>query len=130
MPSRSIEDLAPEMQTLSAEFAVAMHDRGIPFLITSTYRSQAEQDKLYAQGRTTAGKKVTWTKHSRHSRRTAFDIVIVGKDGRARWDVKADINEDQIPDYVQAGEIGESLGLEWGGRWSTPDYPHFQLKEG
>ena len=29
------------------------------------------------------------------------------------------------------GQVGESLGLEWGGRWkSGADMPHFQLLEG
>jgi len=33
-----------------------------------------------------------------------------------------------IPEYAKVGPIGESLGLEWGGRWQNfPDYPHFQL---
>ena len=26
--------------------------------------------------------------------------------------------------------IGESLGLEWGGRWKFVDEPHFQYNEG
>lgn len=26
------------------------------------------------------------------------------------------------------GNIGESLGLTWGGRWLSPDAPHFELK--
>lgn len=33
----------------------------------------------------------------------------------------------QVDDvYLAAGEIGESLGLEWGGRWKFVDSPHFQ----
>lgn len=27
------------------------------------------------------------------------------------------------------GELGESCGLEWGGRWKKPDCPHFQARE-
>jgi len=29
--------------------------------------------------------------------------------------------------WVTLGKLGESLGLEWGGRWSKPDRPHFQI---
>jgi len=31
------------------------------------------------------------------------------------------------PHWVTLGKLGESLGLEWGGRWKTPDLPHFQI---
>lgn len=126
--SRKIEDLVPEAQVLFHEFAMKMHDAGIQFIVTCTFRSQAEQDNLYAQGRTMPGRKVTWTRNSRHTSRKAFDIAII-RDGKVCWDIKADVNENEIPDYTEAGRIGESVGLVWGGNWKTPDYPHFQLKE-
>ena len=32
---------------------------------------------------------------------------------------------------ARCGKIGEELGLEWGGRWTSPqDKPHLQLKTG
>lgn len=119
MPSRKIEDLVPELQTLFHEFSIAMHDEGLQFIVTCTYRPQEEQDALYAQGRTKPGRKVTWTLKSKHTERTAFDIAMM-KDGKITWDSK---------EYDRPGEIGESVGLEWGGRWKTPDKPHFQLKQ-
>ncbi len=126
MPSRKIEDLTPGTQKKYIEFAAKMHEAGIPFMITCTYRSQEEQDALYKLGRTKPGKIITWTKHSRHTKRTAFDIAIL-QDGKPCWNIKADVNEDQIPDYEEAGKIGESAGLTWGGSWKSPaDYPHFQ----
>ena len=126
MASRKIEDLVPAMQLRALRFAGAMAERGIPFMFTCTYRSQEDQDSLYAQGRTKPGPKVTWVQHSRHTDRIAFDIAIL-RDGKPTWDTKADVNEDDRPDYEQAGIIGESLGMKWGGRWKTPDYPHFEL---
>ena len=116
------------MQIKARDLAVKMAEEGIPFMFTCTYRSQEEQDALYTQGRTAPGKIVTWTHNSRHTRRDAFDIAIL-RSGQPVWDIKVDVNKDDVPDYQQAGEIGESLGLVWGGRWKTPDYPHFQLKE-
>jgi peptidoglycan L-alanyl-D-glutamate endopeptidase CwlK len=44
----------------------------------------------------------------------------------AVWDVKADINSNDVPDYEEIGIIGESVGLTWGGRFKFRDYCHFQ----
>jgi peptidoglycan L-alanyl-D-glutamate endopeptidase CwlK len=131
--SRKIEDLVPEMQAKAREFAGRMAEIGVPWMLTSTYRSQADQDALWRIGRSEPGQRVTWTKISRHTGRTAFDIAIL-KDGKPCWDVKASVNEDDTPDYLEAGQIGESIGLIWGGRFKRqdgapiPDYPHFELK--
>jgi hypothetical protein len=32
--------------------------------------------------------------------------------------------------WQQVGELGEALGLRWGGRFRTPDNPHFDLGSG
>ena len=129
MASRKIEDLIPAMQDAFQFFRHKADLAGVQFLVTSTYRSQEEQDVLYQQGRTTPGKIVTWTHHSRHTERDAFDVCVL-KQGKPVWDVKADVDEDDIPDYLELGQIGEAVGFEWGGRWSKPDYPHFQMKKG
>ncbi|HOL44530.1 MAG TPA: M15 family metallopeptidase [Methanothrix sp.] len=126
MASRRINDCCEELQLKFAAFAVKMAEAGIPFMLTCTLRTQAEQDALYAQGRTKPGPIVTWTRKSKHIEGRAFDIAIL-RDGKPCWDVKADVNQDSVPDYIQAGEIGESVGLIWGGRWKKPDYPHFEV---
>lgn len=118
MASRKIEDLVPELQEKFVDFKSGMRDAGIDFIVTCTYRSQDEQNRLYAQGRTVSGKKVTWTLNSKHTERKAFDIAVI-KDGKISWSLK---------EYDKPGQIGETAGLEWGGRWKTPDRPHFQLK--
>ena len=126
MASRKVEDLVPAMQLAAVRFAATMAERGIPFMFTCTYRSQEEQDALYAQGRTKPGPKVTWTTHSKHTERLAFDIAIL-KDGKPTWDVKVDIDLSHTSDYIDAGEIGKSLGLKWGGDFKTKDFPHFEM---
>lgn len=126
--SRKVEDLTPEMQEKVKLFQASMKLAGIDFILTATFRDQERQNALYAQGRTKPGKVVTWTRNSRHTKRTAFDIAIL-RSGQPTWDTKIDLNENDIPDYQEAGKIGESVGLEWGGKWHPPDYPHFQLKE-
>ncbi|HOL44628.1 MAG TPA: M15 family metallopeptidase [Methanothrix sp.] len=126
MASRKISDCIPELQEKFAAFAVKMAEAGIPFMLTCTLRTQAEQDTLYAQGRTRPGPIVTWTRKSKHIEGRAFDIAIL-QDGKPVWDVKVDVNADHIPDYDQAGAIGESVGLKWGGRFKPPDRPHFEV---
>jgi peptidoglycan L-alanyl-D-glutamate endopeptidase CwlK len=130
--SRKIEDLTTAMQSLAFLFAGAMAEAGVPFIFTSTRRTQAEQDALYAKGRTAPGPKVTWTRKSRHIDGEAFDIAILN-DGQPTWDMKVNVNENDVGDYYEAGQLGESVGLKWGGRFtnqkgeSCPDYPHFEL---
>ena len=127
MASRKVSDLVPELQNKFREFAVKMAEERIPFLITCTYRSQKEQDALWERGRSIPQtRKVTWTRHSRHTEREAFDIAIV-MNGRPTWDLKVNVNNDTVGDYYEAGEIGELCGLVWGGRFKSPDYCHFEL---
>lgn len=81
---------------------------------------------------------VTWTMQSKHlvdltdyspdnDKSSAFDFAVKGADGHVVWDLKADVNDNDVPDYTEAGRIAEALGLQWGGRWERPDYPHIQL---
>ncbi|MDX9820635.1 MAG: M15 family metallopeptidase [Syntrophales bacterium] len=126
MASRTIDVCIPELQERFAAFAVKMAETGIPFMLTCTKRTQEEQNDLYARGRTKPGAKVTWTRKSKHIEGRAFDIAIL-RDGQPVWDMKADVNHDAVPDYEQAGVIGESVGLGWGGRFKNPDRPHFEL---
>jgi peptidoglycan L-alanyl-D-glutamate endopeptidase CwlK len=127
--TRKIEDLTPAMQEKCRLFAGRMAEIGIPWMLTCTFRSQDEQDALWRIGRSEPGQRVTWTKISRHTGRTAFDVAIL-KDGKPCWDTKVSVNENDIPDYLEAGQIGEEIGLVWGGRWRSPDYPHFELAKG
>jgi len=118
--SRKIEDLIPEMALPWRSFAEKMLEAKIDFIVTSTRRTQAEQDALYAQGRTAPGEIVTWTRRSKHIEGKAFDIVIM-ENGKPDWKVTN-------PKWTRAGEIGESVGLEWAGRWKTHrEFPHFQI---
>lgn len=48
---------------------------GADVAVVSARRTQAEQDRLYAQGRTTPGKIVTWTRTSAHLTGAAVDLA-------------------------------------------------------
>ncbi|MGH8676872.1 MAG: M15 family metallopeptidase [Burkholderiales bacterium] len=131
MASRKISDLHPDLQPLCETFLDRAADQGIEVLITYTYRSYAEQQQLYDQGRTKPGKIVTNAKpgESEHNHELnarpasrAFDVVPLVS-GKPMWDAKH-------PAWEQLGVIGENLGLEWAGRWKRfREYPHFQWKE-
>lgn len=121
MSSRRIEDCVIALQEKFRRFDRKMKAAGIDYMLTCTHRPQAEQDALYEQGRTAPGKIVTWTRRSRHTEGRAFDIVIM-ENGKPDWNAKN-------PKWTRAGEIGRTVGLRWGGDFSKPDMPHFELPE-
>lgn len=94
---------------------------------THTLRTFAEQDALYAQGRTAKGGIVTSAKGGRsyHNYGLAVDIVIV--DGKtASYDVKKDFDGDGKADWMEVVAVFKQYGWEWGGDWKFYDAPHFQ----
>lgn len=99
-----------------------------------TLRTFAEQDALFAQGRTKPGKIVTKAKggQSYHNYGLAIDIVLlVDKDKNgtfeaASWDVKTDFDGDGKSDWMEAVAVFKRYGWEWGGDWRFVDQPHFQ----
>lgn len=122
--SRDIDDLHPKVADLCRKFIKKCKDQGIDVLITSTYRDAASQNALYAQGRTTPGKRVTNAKagQSWHNWRCAFDFVPI-VNGKAQW--------NDVKTFTKCGEIAESLGLEWAGRWkSFKELAHCQYTGG
>lgn len=116
---RDISELTENAQIACNLFMAECKKQGLNVLITETYRSQARQDYLYAQGRTRAGKKVTWTKNSRHTSRRAWDIC---------KNVKGQEYSDTLF-FKKCGEIAKKIGIIWGGDWNTPDTPHFEIPE-
>lgn len=92
-----------------------------------TLRTFAEQDALYAQGRTKPGSIVTKAKGglSYHNYGLALDIVLI--DGKnASWDSKKDFDKDGKADWAEIVNIFKQHGWEWGGDWGFKDEPHFQ----
>lgn len=122
--SRKLEDLLPVVAAKAAAFVVACRVAGIDVLITSTYRDHESQNALYAQGRTTPGKRVTNARagQSWHNHRCAFDFVPI-VNGKAMW--------DDTRTFKLCGAIAESLGLQWAGRWTSfPEMAHCQYTGG
>ncbi len=101
---------------------------------THTLRTFAEQDALYAQGRTKSGSIVTKAKggQSYHNYGLAIDIVLIldtdnnGTFETASWDNKKDFDKDGRADWQEVVSIFKRYGYEWGGDWKFKDTPHFQ----
>ena len=123
------------------EEALTMYDEIVAALtgtaacrFSYTLRTFAEQDGLYAQGRTKPGAIVTKAKggQSYHNYGLAIDIVLlVDKDKNgtfetASWDVKTDFDGDGKSDWQEVVAIFKRYGYEWGGDWKFNDAPHFQ----
>lgn len=104
------------------------HAQGIFIIITQGKRSNEEQNRLYAQGRSNPGKIVTNVRggYSYHNYGLAFDYCvcdIIGGKLIPNWSVDKR--------WLRVGNLGKNLGLEWGGDWkSFKDYPHFQYTFG
>lgn len=100
------------------------------FSVIYGLRSQAEQDALYAQGRTKPGKIVTWVRHSKHTEGKAIDTMAFP----ASWDGHLYLAiRDAM--FTAAKELG--VKLRWGGDWDgdgvtergETDLGHFELGE-
>ena len=95
-----------------------------------TLRTFAEQDALYAQGRTTEGKIVTNARggQSYHNYGLAIDIVLLLNDGKtASWDTVTDFDGDGLSDWQEVVYVFKMFGWEWAGDWAHfKDLPHFQ----
>lgn len=146
--------LIPPLKQKLEELEVLAEQNNIHFIVTQTLRTKEEQEAYYARGRQSldvvnllykaAGlppisikenesivtkAKTVWD--SFHAYGRAFDVAIVSKDGKINWNDNVDWDSDGVSDWVELGRLGESIGLEWGGNFSSlPDLPHFQLREG
>jgi hypothetical protein len=122
---RDVNKLHPKLQTKLRELQEKCEAHGLKIGIGECLRTAAEQDALYAQGRTKPGKKVTNCKGSSYSSMhqwgVAFDIYRA--DGKGAY-------YDKDGFFAKVGKLGQEIGLEWGGSWkSIVDTPHFQLPD-
>lgn len=116
MASRSLDDLTPSVKDKAERWRGMCALEGIDALIYCTLRSNEEQDALYAIGRTKPGSIVTNAKAGQSShnpdeknKARAFDAVPM-LHGKPQW------NDSKT--YLRMGEIAESVGLKWAGRWT------------
>ncbi len=123
--SRDITICHPELQEKAQKLITECSKQGLIVKLGECFRSVAEQNALYAQGRTKSGNIVTYAKGSSYSSMhqwgVAFDVI--RNDGKGAY-------YDADGWFTKVGKVGKTLGLEWGGDWTSPvDKPHFQLPQ-
>lgn len=120
-----LQGVHPAIAEKALQLVTKAHAEKIYIIISQGFRSIAEQDALYAQGRTTPGKIVTNAKggQSYHNYGLAFDFAVLDNISTVNWNVDSR--------WKRVGVLGKALGLEWGGDWTSfKDYPHFQYTFG
>ena len=132
MASRDLSLCVEELQNKVPLIIADYNQSNTPYTITviCTLRPTAEQQALYAKGRTVPGRIVTYkdgvTSFGAHnptptqplSRAVDFG-VFRGKDY---------ITQNIF--YAPLGPLADKYGLIWGGSWKTlKDYPHIETKD-
>lgn len=124
---KNLSTLLLKVQPVFAKFLIEAKkhfaEKGVDVRIISGTRTWAEQDALYAKGRTTTGPKVTNAQggQSNHNFGIAVDLGLFLSDGRYLEDT---------PFYKEIGTVVAKFPeLEWGGSWkSIVDEPHVQYR--
>ena len=130
-----VEGVHPRLVTIIERVLAIMETAGHPMRVISGVRTTAQQQALYAQGRTTPGAIVTYldgvTKRSHHQAHLATGL---GHAVDCAFIDNPDTPHNETWDERQPWELygvaGETFGLIWGGRWRRPvDKPHLELRE-
>jgi len=123
--TRSLLFLAQVHPTLTARICAlsdVLDAAGITIQVTAGLRTAAEQDALYAQGRTAPGKIVTNAQgfQSNHVIGCAVDVVPEDATGQADWN-------PSHPSWTKIVALAPTYGLRDGKSWN--DLPHLELVE-
>jgi peptidoglycan L-alanyl-D-glutamate endopeptidase CwlK len=128
MDTRSLNTLAgvdPGLSKLVKAAASSLEAQGTFLCVYQGLRTAAQQNALYAQGRTTVGHIVTNAQagKSNHNYGLAVDVVpyLSGSTGGLNWNVST-------AQYKAMIEALKAQGLVYGGDWiHFPDNDHFQM---
>ena len=118
-----LKTVQPKIRRMAEDVVAKMFNKGYAVTVFEGFRSFAEQDYLYQQGRTRWGPIVTNAKagESLHNYGVAVDIVFL-VNGHPSW-------SNRHP-WKLLGTVGKEAGFEWGGDWeSFVDRPHFQYTD-
>jgi peptidoglycan LD-endopeptidase CwlK len=130
---KHIDRLDPKVRNAFTKFAedaqALTKELGMEYLGVSGNRTWAEQDALYAKGRTKPGPKVTNAKggQSNHNFGIAMDFGVF-KNGKYLDDINP-VLAAKIHRLV--AQDAADYGLDWGGNWeSFSDEPHYEYHTG
>jgi peptidoglycan LD-endopeptidase CwlK len=130
---KAIAKLHPQVKNKIRKFINDVYEQHQIFLvIVQDYRTYAQQDAIYAEGRTKPGKIRTKAKggQSNHNFALAVDVLPVWEDGNLHITGKG-VDEKNISILKKIANIGKANGLAWGGDWkSIYDPMHFELNTG
>lgn len=118
--SRRLDDLDARFRLVVFEFLARLTEAGIAVVIVDTLRTPEEHAENLRR-------RVSWTERSKHLDGLAIDVCpyqvydASGPD-KLQWDVDSSL-------WPRIGEVGEKLGLRWGGRWKHADMGHFEWNE-
>jgi len=119
---KRLDKVHPELASRIAALLDALTQHGLQVEVVQGLRTFAEQDGLFAQGRTKPGPVVTRARggQSNHNYGLAVDLVPF-TNGQPNWNAPLGV-------WTTIGSEAEKLGLEWGGDWKKfVDKPHVQL---
>lgn len=122
---REVSALHPRLQEKIRIWQEQCRKNGLKIGIGECLRTAAEQDALYAQGRTKPGSIVTNAKGSTYSSQHQWGVAVdfYRNDGKGAYN-QADGFFDK------AGALAKTAGLGWGGDWKSPvDKPHLYLPD-
>jgi peptidoglycan LD-endopeptidase CwlK len=128
MPSKNQNDLHPALNEFwDALKTTVKAELGFEIFLTCTHRSDLEQNRLYAQGRSISGNIVTNARGGQSPHNVsppegshALDYaVLIG--GNVSWEFSR---------YVAVGHIAKRYGADVGALWDDfPDGPHIQMPD-
>lgn len=122
--ARNIKELHPRLQEKVEQLKTLCTKEGLILGIGECFRSVAEQDALYAQGRTKPGNIVTNAKGSTYSSQHQWGIAV-----DFFKNVKGHAYDD-ASFFSRVGTLAKSIGLAWGGDWKGfVDKPHLYLPD-
>ena len=104
------------------------YKNNVKIRVVQGLRTFAEQDALYAQGRTKPGPIVTKAKggFSNHNYGLSIDFCLLKADGSISWSQIDDADSDGKKDWMEVVAIFQAAGYEWGGLWKFKDNPHLE----
>ena len=114
--SARLDDLDPHFLPAAMELLARLVEARIHVRIIDTLRTPAEHARNLAAG-------VSWTDRSKHLDGKAIDLCPVELLSVKGW-------APGSPLWQRMGEIGEAVGLRWGGRWEQRDLGHFEASIG
>lgn len=133
---RSLSNLAGIHPDLVRVMMEAIKTTPVDFTITDGVRTTAEQQALYAKGRTKPGLIVTNCDgvKSKSAHQVKADGLGYAVDLYPYYEGSVQVNDNvrlrAIAEHIKKTAKQLNIKIEWGGDWAKfRDYPHFELKK-